>query len=271
MRDSIERRTSWFVAIGAAAVLCVGWYWSSQQPVAPHSAAAALTSAVLVDDDNDDIVAHDSGEKPAAMADAGTYAAARLREIKADPAIWNDVWMWRREFTLADTPQLRREVAGLARQVGADSFLAVLAQALASDDPLLRVEAARSIATLPDDRMAEGIQIGVEAPDAETRSEVIDIIEQVQPHLRAELLRAGLLAGPADVQQRTVELLSDRPSPEYFAVLIESLRVTAGEARQSVEQAIASVVGERLTDYEVANRWWAENHARFDGMMARLE
>jgi len=258
------------VAIGAAAVLCVGWYWSSQQAVAPHSATGAL-SAVLVDDDNDDIVAHDSVEKPAAMADATTYAAVRLREIKADPAIWNDVWMWRREFTLADTPQLRREVAGLARQVGADSFLAVLAQALASDDPLLRVEAARSIATLPDDRMVEGIQIGVAAPDAETRSEVMDIIEQVQPHLRAELLRAGLLAGPADVQQRAVELLSDRPSPEYFAVLIESLRVTAGEARQSVEQAIASVVGERLTDYEVANRWWAENHARFDGMMARLE
>jgi hypothetical protein len=43
--------------------------------------------------------------------------------------------------------------------------------------------------------------------------------------------------------------------------------VTAGEARQSVEQAIAGVVGERLTDYEVANSLVrTENHARFAGM-----
>jgi hypothetical protein len=51
-------------------------------------------------------LAHDSVEKPAAMADATTYAAVRLREIKADPPTWNDVWLWRREFSLADTPEL---------------------------------------------------------------------------------------------------------------------------------------------------------------------
>jgi hypothetical protein len=264
----MKSRVIWFPAIGAV-VLCAGWYWPSAQPLATAPATAALASAVLVDDDDEDAIA--SHERPAAMADVGRYAATRLREIKADATPWNDVWMWRREFTLANTPELRREVVGLARQVGPDSFLAVLAQALASDDPALRVEAARSIATLPDNRMAEGIQLGVAAPDAETRREVMDIIEQVQPHLRAELLRASLLAGPSDVQQRAVELLSDQPNPKYFAVLIESLRVTAGEERQAVEQAIASVVGETLTDYEVASRWWAENHAHFDGMMARVE
>lgn len=260
------RRDVWFPAVGAV-VFCAGWIWIGSQPLAvPLS--AVVTSTQLVDDDN---AAEASEEKPAAMADAAGYAAARLREIKADPSPWSDVWMWRREFTLANTPELRREVVGLARQVGPESFLAVLAQALASEDPGLRVEAARAIATLPENCMAEGVQLGVTASDPATRSEVMDIIEQVQPHLRAELLKASLLAGPADVQQRAVELLTDQPNPEYFAVLIESLRTTTGGARQFAEQAIASVVGERLTDYDVANRWWAENHARFDGMMARVE
>src|SRR5205085_9924598 len=140
-----------------------------------------------------------------------------------------------------------------------------------SDDPILRVEAARSIATLPENRMVEAMQLGVAAPDAETRQEVMDVIEQVQPHLRAELLRASLLAGGSDVQERAIDMLTDHPSPDYFTVLIEGLRATSVATRQAVEQAIGTIVGESLTDYDFANRWWSENHARYDGMMARME
>jgi hypothetical protein len=62
-------------------------------------------------------------------------------------------------------------------------------------------------------------------PDAETRSEVMDIIEQVQPHLRAGLLRAGLLAGPRDVQQRRGWNSQRSAQSGYFAVL--HMRVSA--------------------------------------------
>jgi hypothetical protein len=210
-------------------------------------------------------------EKPAAMSDPSTYVATRLREIKADPANWDDVWTWRREFAAADTSELRREVTGLARQVGPDPLLAVLAQALACDDPLLRTDAARSIALLPENRMADGISIGVTASDADTRLEVMDVIEQVQPHLRPELLRASLVAGPVDVQMRAIDLLTDHPSPGYFAVLVDGLRSTSGEPRRAIEQAITTMTGQTLTDYDAAARWWTENHARYDGMMALVD
>ena len=119
--------------------------------------------------------------------------------------------------------------------------------------------------------MVEAMQLGVAAPDAETRQEVMDVVEQVQPHLRAELLKASLLAGGSDVQERAIDMLTDHPSPDYFTVLIEGLRATSGATRQAVEQAIGTIVGESLTDYDIANRWWSENHARYDGMMARME
>lgn len=203
------------------------------------------------------------------MRDAATYAATRLREIKADPEPWKDVWAWRREYSAADTPELRREVVGLARQVGPEAFLSVLAQALASDDPVVRLDAARSIALLPDARMADGLAIGVASPDAETRGEVMDLIDQVQPHLRPGLLRAALSAADVGVQQRAVDMLTDRPSPEFFTVLIEGLRTATGDARASVEQAITEMSGESLRDYETATRWWTANRDRFDDMMAR--
>jgi hypothetical protein len=187
-----------------------------------------VTSAQLVDDDN---AAETSEEKPAAMADAASYAALRLREIKADPSPWSDVWMWRREFTLANTPELRREVVGLARQVGPESFLAVLAQALASDDPVLRVEAARSIATLPENQMAEGIRLGVAAPDPETTP-------RGHGHHRSSAAAPARGALKSQPPCAGLPMFSSEPVaiahgsariPEYFTVLIESLRTTAGE------------------------------------------
>jgi hypothetical protein len=268
MATPLMRRELWLSTIGAV-VLCVGFYGGHEHPPTNSSFRTADSSCPAPTDDEHETVAIVA--KPAAMADPSTYAAARLREIKSDPSRWNDVWSWRREFTLADMPELQREVVGLARQIGPDSFLAILAQALASADPLVRIDAARAIGTLPDNRMAEGIRIGVVASDPETRHEVMDIIEQVQPHLRAELLGASLLAGPVDVQLRAVETLTDRPNPAYFAVLIDGLRTASGETRQSIEKAIADVVGESLTGYEEANRWWMENHDRFDWMMARVQ
>jgi HEAT repeat protein len=259
-----------FAALGTLIVALV-WSGLREETSSRGVAASALDAreaSALLDDDQGSAI---RDERPAAMSDAGTYAAVRLAEIKADPTPWSDVWTWRHEFTAANTRELRREVAALARQVGADSFLAVLAQALASDDPILRVEAARSIATLPESRMVEAMQLGVAAPDPETRQEVMDVIEQLQPHLRAELLRASLLAGGSDVQERAIDMLTDHPSPDYFTVLIEGLRATSGATRQAVEQAIGTIVGESLTDYDIANRWWSENHARYDGMMARME
>ena len=97
------------------------------------------------------------------------------------------------------------------------------------------------------------------------------LIDEAQPHLRPELLRISLVAGPSDIQARAVEMVSDRPNPEYFAVLIEGLRTTFGETRQAVEESIATLVGESLTDYDAATRWWSENRGRFDGMLARIE
>jgi HEAT repeat protein len=211
-----------------------------------------------------------SEEKPPAMPDAASYAATRLREIKADPDTWSDVWRWRREFSAADTPALRREVLGLARQIGPEPFLAILAQALAADDPLVRLDAARSIALLPDERMADGLAIGVAAPDAGTRSEVMDLIDQVQPHLRPPLLRAALLAADAAVQERAIAMLNERPSPECFAVLLEGLRTTTGETRTTLESAVAGVCGETLREYAPATRWWSANRERFDDLMSRV-
>jgi HEAT repeat protein len=205
------------------------------------------------------------------MHDEATYAANRLQEIKADPAPWADPWAWRQEFSAADSPGLRREVVGLARQVGPEAFLAVLAQALASGDPLLRLDAARSIALLPDASLARGLAVGIAAPDAETRDEVMDLISQVQPSLRPDLLREGIAAADKGVQQRAVELLMEQPSPEFFAVLLEGLRTTSSDTRSSVGDAIASLVGEHFRDYDTASRWWAEHRPAFDSMMRRAE
>src|SRR4030095_12691911 len=114
--------------------------------------------------------------KPAAMENPATYAAVRLKQIKANPAPWSDTWTWRQEFSAADTPELRREVVGLARQVGPDSLLAVLALALASDDPIVRLDAARSIALLSEERLRDGFAIGIDAADPEIRGARVDVV-----------------------------------------------------------------------------------------------
>jgi hypothetical protein len=113
--------------------------------------------------------------------------------------------------------------------------------------------------------------MGVAAPDAETREEVMDLVSQVQPQLRPDLLREGLAAADPDVQQRAVELITEQPSPEFFTVLLEGLRITAGDVHASVEHAIADLVGENFRDYDTAIRWWTEHRSEFDGMMKRAQ
>jgi hypothetical protein len=208
--------------------------------------------------------------KPAAMDNPGTYAAVRLKEIKADPAKWAEPWPWRQEFAAADTPELQREVLGLARQVGADSLISVLALALASEDPLVRLDAARSIALLSEDRLRDGFAIGTDAADPEIREEVMDLVLQVQPHLRAELLRVALAAAEVDVQARALDIITDFPNPEFFAVLIEGLRTASPQVQPSVQQAISDIVKQRFANYDEARAWWAQNRENYDNLMSRI-
>ncbi len=249
--------------------LGAAWLWfrpdpqPAAQPVIAESPVAATHAEASP--------AQQLVEKPLAMLDAATYSATRLREIKAEPEPWRDEWTWRREFSAANTPELQREVVGLARQVGPEAFLAILAQALAADDSVVRLDAARSIALLPEARLGDGLTIGVAAPDPETRSEVMDLIEQVQPHLQPALLRAALAAAEEGVQQRAIAMLTGRPSPEFFGVLLEGIRTTTGETRALLELAITELSGEALRDYATATRWWAANRHRFDDMMARAQ
>jgi hypothetical protein len=204
------------------------------------------------------------------MANPATYASVRLKEIKADPAKWAEVWQWREEFAAADTPELQREVLGLARQIGPDSLISVLALALASEDPVVRLDAARSIAVLSEDRLPDGFAVGTNAADSEIRQEVMDLILQVQPNLRAELLRIALAAAAADVQARALDIITDFPNPAFFAVLIEGLRTSSPEMRPAVEQAIDDIVKQRFANYDEAKEWWAQNKENYDNLMSRI-
>jgi hypothetical protein len=208
--------------------------------------------------------------KPAAMSNPATYAAVRLKQIKANPEKWSEVWQWRQEFAAADTPELQREVLGLARQIGPESLISVLALALASDDPIVRLDAARSIALLSEDRLRDGFAIGTDAADPEIREEVMDLILQVQPNLRAELLRVALAAAAGDVQARAIDIITDFPNPAFFGVLIEGLRTASSEMRPAVEQAINDIVKQRFANYDEAKAWWAQNQENYDNLMSRI-
>src|SRR6187397_1169237 len=124
------RRIIWLPAFCAVA-LSIAWLRTpaERQRDEPSPAGAPMQGDARSAGNDSRFGISAPAERPAAMSDPVTYAATRLREIKADPANWDDVWTWRREFAAADTPELRREVTGLARQVGPDPLLAVLAQA----------------------------------------------------------------------------------------------------------------------------------------------
>ena len=249
-------------ALCSAAV--VAWCWLNanvQSPVAALPRRAAAPAAP-------EGAAITRAEKPAAMRDASTYSATRLLEIKAAPDAWRDVWKWRGEFTMADTPELQREVVALARQIDPGAFLAVLPQALASGDEWLCLDAARSIALLPEARLGDGVMIGVAAEDAGTRSEVMDVLAQARVALRVGILERTLAAAP-DVAMRSIELLREQPSPESFAVLVEGLRFEDREIRAAISDAISAIVAERFEDQNSAARWWAANRDNFDEDMLR--
>lgn len=243
----------------------IAWMLSSQRPqqvesesvstVAPNSPSARETARPT---------------KPAAMDNPGTYAAVRLKEIKADPAKWAEPSPWRQEFASADTPELQREVLGLARQVGPDSLIFLLPLALASEDPHVRLDAARSIALLSEDRLRDGFAIGTYAADPEIREEVMDLVLQVQPHLRAELLRVALAATEVDVQARAVDIITDFPNPEFFAVLIEGLRTASAKVQPSIQQAISDIVNRQFATYDEAKAWWAQNRENYDHLMSKI-
>jgi len=201
------------------------------------------------------------------MQNAMTYAATRLEQIKADPIAWADVWTWRSEYEAADSAALQREVLGLAKQLGAEAYLAVLDQALASEDFLVRLDAARSLALLPENRLLHGVAIAMRASDPEIRAEVMEVVAQAQPKMKVDLLRETLKSGPSDVQQRSVELLTDQPSPACFAVLLEGLQSQNAEVRAQVASAIEEAVQQRFATYEAATQWWAAHRESYDSML----
>ncbi len=248
-----------FGALLAVALIVLLWRRSQ----IPTQTASPVTPAVAAE-------ATPSGAGPvrlAAMQDPTTYAATRLREIKADPLPWADLWTWRNEYAAANTPELQREVLGLAKQVGSESYLAVLNQALDSTDFLVRLDAARSLAQLPENQLQKGIAIGIRAADPEIRAEVMEVVAQALPKLRSELLRETLVSGTLDVQERSIELLTDQPSPEYFSVLLEGLRSPHAKMRAKVDEAIEQTVHRRFATYEEAIQWWVANRDSYDEML----
>src|SRR5688572_4953569 len=99
----------------------IAWTLSSQRSQRPESESVSTAAPISPS-------ARETAKpaKPAAMENPATYTAVRLKEIKADPAKWAEPSPWRQEFASADTPELQREVLGLARQVGAGSLISVL-------------------------------------------------------------------------------------------------------------------------------------------------
>lgn len=240
------------------------WFLSTQR--SPRDGKQAIIGPAVVAPSPVEVAA--KPVKPAAMDNPATYASVRLKQIKANPAPWAEVWQWRNEFAAADSPELQREVLGLARQVGANSLLSVLSVALASEDPLVRLDAARSIALLPENRLRDGFATGVEAADPEIRAEVMDLIFQLQPHLRAELLKVALAAAAPDVQTRAIEMLADQPNPAFFSALIEGLRTVSGEIRPLLDQAISEIVNQRFASFDDGKAWWDQNRVNYDDLMS---
>jgi hypothetical protein len=263
---SLSTRLIIFAAALCCAALLFWWRPAGDDAILEASSSRVASPAP----ERSEPPASTAPEAPDAMSDAATYAAVQLRQIKAVPEAWNDVWKWRQEFSAATTPALRREVVALAREIGPEAFLAVLPQALASEDDWLRLDAARSIALLPEARLRDGVTIGVAAPDAAIRGEVMDVVAQAPAALHASLLERTLASANSDVVGRSIELLCEQPSPELFTVLIEGLRSDDPSMRTAVGDAISTIVSERFHDYAAIARWWAENRDRFDGSMLRL-
>lgn len=260
--NHLPARPMIFAAAFCCAAMLLWWWPHRENETAP---AIAVTHSPTRSEGSKST----RSEKPGAMRDAATYAAVRLKEIKAAPELWNDVWKWRGEFSAANTPELQREVVALAREIGPDAFLAVLAQALASEDEWLRLDAARSIALLPDARLPDGVTIGVAAPEAEVRAEVMDVVAQSPTELRASLIERTLAATCPDVVMSSIELVQAQPSPELLTVLIEGLRSGDAGIRAAVDDAISAIIAEHFHDYAAAARWWTANRESFDETMLR--
>jgi hypothetical protein len=253
-------RIAGLVAIGVLALWFLSTQRSSRDGMPANVASASPPPAPVAA----------KPAKPAAMENPATYAAVRLKQIKADPKPWADAWQWRNEFAAADTPELKREVLGLARQVGATPLISILGLALASDDAFVRLDAARSISLLPEDRLRDGFAIGVEAADPEIRAEVMDLILQLQPHLRAEALKVALAAAAQDVQARAIEILSDQPNPAFFSALIEGLRTVSPEIRPLLDQAIMEIVNQQFASFDDGKLWWDQNRVNYDDLMSLI-
>jgi hypothetical protein len=262
------------ITLAAAAVIAVavaGWWTSdrstseglSKSERAPTKEFKLGKSSRAATEEATDI------KPPEAMSNPATYAAVRLKEIKADPALLSDVWAWRREWSAAHSPALKREVLALAVQVGPEAFLSIRPHAINSGSDEIQMEAVRSLALLPEDRLREGVAIAVSAANEEIRAEAMEVIGQLDPRLQPPLILTAVQVGTPDVQKIAVGMVLDRPSPESFEALLQGLRSEESEARPLFEQAIAQMVQQRFDSYEEATRWWSANRESFDSMMLR--
>lgn len=258
------------LACAAGVVVTAALYaWlkpSPAQPVSPTTTGASkVPPAQMISTSVPARQIHE--EKPAAMGDAATYAATRLHAIKAEPVRWAMAETWQHEFAMADTGELQREVLGLAQQIGSEAFLAVLSQALASSEQLVRLEAARALAFLHERELLTGVTIAICATDREVRDEVMQVVSAAGPTLQADLLRQTLSSSYPDVQERAVELLAEHPSPIFFAILLEAMRTPDPRMRPVIRDAIETIVDRHFEDAEEATRWWTANRDRYDEMM----
>jgi hypothetical protein len=210
-------------------------------------------------------------EKPDAMREPSEYSAIRLRQIKANPGEWTDALVWQREFAAADTPELQREVLGLAKQIGDEPLLALLPQALAASDYLVRLDAVRSIGWLHEQHLAEGIAIGVSAADPEMRTEAMAIAQNAPARCQREIMERTLSAPSEDVQLQSVEIISERPSQALFGLLVNHLEHSAGAVREAINSALETVTQQHFASSAEAARWWTVNANRYDDLMLPKE
>jgi len=244
-------------------------YFLLRDDSSPHSFIKADSATNSVAPDHFEASGSEvlSLEKPDAMRDPSEYAALRLQEIKANPGQWTGASVWQREFAAADTPELQREVLGLARQIGDGPLLAVLGQALASADYLVRLDAARSIGWLHEEHLAEGIAVGVSASDPEMRTEVMAIVQNAPAGCSREIMERTLSAPAEDVQLQSVEIISERPSHALFGLLVDRFQHSAGALREAINDALENVAQQRFASSHDAAAWWTVNAARFDDLM----
>ncbi len=175
------------------------------------------------------------------------------------------------EYRAAETDAQRTEVVGLARQIDPRFFLVLLPQALVAASEDLRLSAARDIGLLAEQFLPEGVRMGVAAPDADIRAEVLNVAANALPKLRPKLLGIALQSSqfPA-TRLEAAQLLMERPDQPSFAALLPGLDDQDARVREKLTELVESKVAKRFKSASEAQAWWAANQERFDAMLLEI-